>query len=123
MEWAVPEKPGVIRSCLFRRDFLLPLHLPQPMKEETVDIAGTSSIPLSQSIHCRLALLAAVMAMLTSRINLLPTSRTLASGVPYAPKLAFVLPPASHGHAGRADPPAKFVGRSDGVMSMSRING
>jgi hypothetical protein len=64
------------------------------------------------------------MAMLTSRINLLPTSRALASGVPLAPKIAFVLPSQSHdGHHGRADPPAKFVGRNNGVVSMNRING
>lgn len=64
------------------------------------------------------------MAMLTSRINLLPTSRTLASGVPFAPKIAFALPSQNHdGHHARTDRPAKFVGRNNGVVSMNRING
>lgn len=63
------------------------------------------------------------MAMLTSRINLLPTSRALASGVPLAPKISFAVPSAGHEHGGRADAIPKFAGRSTGVLSLSRVNG
>ena len=65
------------------------------------------------------------MAAFSTRINLLPTSRTLASGVPFAPRIALVHPPASHGHGThgpRSDVPPKWTGSQGGYASNSRIN-
>ena len=65
------------------------------------------------------------MASFSTRINLVPTSRTLASGVPFAPRLAFVHPPASHGHGHggpRSDVPPKWAGVQGGFASNSKIN-
>jgi hypothetical protein len=65
------------------------------------------------------------MAAFSTRINLLPTSRTLASGVPFAPRIALVHPPASHGHGHggpRSDVPPKWTGSQGGFASNSRIN-
>jgi ubiquinol-cytochrome c reductase iron-sulfur subunit len=67
------------------------------------------------------------MSMAASRINLLPTARTLATGVPYAPKLNRSLPPQadSHGHgpAGpRGDVPKAWAGVTTGNFSVSMIN-
>jgi len=65
------------------------------------------------------------MAAFSTRINLLPTSRTLASGVPFAPRIALVHPPASHGHGThgpRSDAPPKWTGSQGGFASHSRIN-
>ncbi|KAK4689216.1 ubiquinol-cytochrome c reductase iron-sulfur subunit, partial [Tremellales sp. Uapishka_1] len=65
------------------------------------------------------------MALLSSRVNLLPTARTLASGVPCAPKIALSLPPqhAHHDVSGpRSDVPAKFVGSVDAGLVKSRVN-
>ncbi|EIW71679.1 ubiquinol-cytochrome c reductase, iron-sulfur subunit [Tremella mesenterica] len=66
------------------------------------------------------------MALLSTRINLLPTSRTLASGVPHAPKLLLRMPPQNHGHdhgpGPRSDQPALWAGRSSGVSNVTRVN-
>jgi hypothetical protein len=67
------------------------------------------------------------MALLSSRINLLPTARALASGVPFAPKISFTLPAiagAAHGAEGpRSDIPPTWVARTDGGVARARING
>lgn len=66
------------------------------------------------------------MATFSTRINLVPTSRSLASGVPFAPRIAFVHPPASHGHGTsgpRSDVPPKWAGVQGGFASNSRVNG
>lgn len=56
--------------------------------------------------------------MSLTRINLAPTCRTLASGVP-AGRVALNLPPQPNHHAGpRADMPAKFSG-----AFLQRVNG
>lgn len=67
---------------------------------------------------------AAKMASLT-RINLAPTARTLASGVPAARGIALNLPPlADHHHGGpRADQPAKFAAFANNGVSSLRANG
>jgi hypothetical protein len=64
------------------------------------------------------------MATSIGRVNLLPTSRTLASGVPLAPRIAHLQPPQAHGHAGpRGDRPPKWAGFQNGFASVSRVNG
>jgi hypothetical protein len=63
------------------------------------------------------------MASLT-RINLAPSARTLASGVPAA-RVALALPAQGHDHHGagpRVDQPAKFAG-AYGQTVYSRLNG
>ncbi|RSH93469.1 hypothetical protein EHS25_007825 [Saitozyma podzolica] len=65
------------------------------------------------------------MALLsTSRINLLPTSRALASGVPFAPKLALSLPPQGDHHAAgpRSDVVPKWAARATGSVNVSRVS-
>ena len=71
------------------------------------------------------------MSVLASRINLLPTARTLATGVPFAPKIAFHLPPQprahgdrhKHGEGPRHDIPPVWAGRSNGIITVSNVNG
>jgi len=69
------------------------------------------------------------MSMTASRINLLPTARTLATGVPFAPKLNRSLPPAKndydHGHSGgpRGDIPKPWAGYANQRVQVSMING
>ena len=85
----------------------------------------TTTNPItSHSIHL-LYSYTSTMAAFSTRINLLPTSRTLASGVPFAPRIALVHPPASHGHGTsgpRSDVPPKWTGSQGGYASNSRIN-
>ena len=91
----------------------------------------TTTNPItSHSIHLPTLLIkqqshTSTMAAFSTRINLLPTSRTLASGVPFAPRIALVHPPASHGHGTsgpRSDVPPKWTGSQGGYASNSRIN-
>jgi ubiquinol-cytochrome c reductase iron-sulfur subunit len=68
------------------------------------------------------------MAVLaTTRVNLLPTSRALASGVPAAIGLKTALPlqfDHGHGHGGaRSDRVPGFVGKDNGIISQTRLNG
>ena len=66
-------------------------------------------------------------AFATTRVNLLPTSRILANGVPAAVGLKTALPlqfDHGHGHGGpRSDRVPSFVGKDNGIISQTRLNG
>lgn len=64
------------------------------------------------------------MASLT-RINLAPTVRNFASGVPAARGIALNLPPLADAHHGgpRADQPARFAAYANNGVSSLRTNG
>lgn len=66
------------------------------------------------------------MAATITRVNLLPTSRTIATGVPLAPRIAHIHPPqanAHHHNAARSDTPPKWAAFQTGFASVSRLNG
>jgi len=67
------------------------------------------------------------MSLAASRINLLPTARTLASGAPFAGRINRNLPPAAHDHhdgAGpRTDLPSKWAFTANGRSAVTHING
>jgi ubiquinol-cytochrome c reductase iron-sulfur subunit len=68
------------------------------------------------------------MSLLASRINLLPVTRTLASGVPFGANINLHVPPSAHAHHGhgsgpRTDTPPKWVWQATGNVNASRING
>lgn len=64
------------------------------------------------------------MASIT-RLNLAPTVRTFASGVPAARGVKLNLPVAHDSHAAgpRVDQPAKFAEQNKAGVSLQRING
>ena len=68
------------------------------------------------------------MSLSATRINLLPTTRTLASGVPYAPKLAFHMPPQRHsdedhhGFGPRSEVPPTWVFKTNARLNSTKIN-
>lgn len=71
----------------------------------------------------------------TTRVNLAPTVRTLASGVPLAPRINFAVGSSSSGHddteasshgaisAVRGDAPPKWASVVGGSMMLTRQNG
>jgi hypothetical protein len=108
------EFPELIDSVLFNLSSLLALKSQSKCDHSIVTFNPYTYIP-----HLP------IMAAFSTRINLLPTSRTLASGVPFAPRIALVHPPASHGHGTngpRSDAPPKWTGSQGGYASNSRIN-
>ncbi|ORY34898.1 Rieske [2Fe-2S] iron-sulfur domain-containing protein [Naematelia encephala] len=66
------------------------------------------------------------MSLSITRINVLPSTRTLASGVPFANKINHSLPPQAHGHghsAGpRTDSPPTWAQKLSGSVSVLHVN-
>ena len=95
------------------------------LAREHQDSLGRCSASSPLSFHLLpTAVLTPPPKMALTRINLAPTARTLASGVPAA-RVALNLPPQPHhGHGAgpRADQPAKFAG-AYGSTVVSRVNG
>lgn len=85
------------------------------------DVLDVHLFLTSPSFVVKMAVLA------TTRVNLLPTARALANGVPAAVGLKTALPlqfDHGHGHGGaRGDRVPKFVGTDNGIISQTRLNG